>query len=200
MALSLVTAAVQPALDYVLEVQGHLRVDSDDEKPRIEGVLVPAAVAWLESYTGRALVTQTWKLFLDRWPCDGIIRLPKAPLQSVTHIKYTDANGTTNTWAASNYLVDAPAGPYARPGRITPKLGSYFPVAQQPINAIEVQFVCGYGADHSAVPALLRAALLLHVAEQFERRESSIVGTIVQEGPLSAKRVADSFRLMRFDA
>ncbi len=201
MPLSLSSAPSAPALDYESEVKSHLRLDTDEERFRLESVVIPAVTTWAESYTGRALVTQQWKLLLDTFPTVGsCIRLPKAPLQSVTYVKYIDTTGVQQTWPANKYIVQAPAGPYALSGRIEPVFGEFWPIARDQIGAVEILFTCGYGDNNQAVPALLRAALLLAAGEQFERRETAIAGTIISEVPMSARALAAPFKLMRFDA
>lgn len=189
MRLSLKTAPTSPALDWIDEVKGHLRLDSDDEIGRVSSLLVPAAEQWAESATGRQLITATWTAYFDCFPGDSScpIVLPKPPLQSVTSIKYYDTAGVQQTWAASNYTLRAPVGPKCGPGMIVPKAGIYYPTAYGVPYEVEVEFVAGYGASSAEVPGLLKAGMLLIVGEQFERREHSIAGTIITEVPFGAK-------------
>ena len=39
-------------------------------------------------------------------------------------------------------------------------------------NAINIEFVCGYGDDAEDVPASLRAAMLLHIGDLYENRQT----------------------------
>jgi len=189
MRLSLKTAPSALPLDWSTEVKGHLRLDSDDEQDRVLNVLVPAARTWAESATGRQLITATWQMFLGYFPSDNAcpIRLPKPPLQSVTHVKYYDSNGVQQTWASANYTVTAPAGEKCGGGFILPKATVSYPTAYGPPYEIEVEFVAGHGADASSVPGLLKAGMLLLVGELFERREEAIVGTIITRVPVAAR-------------
>ncbi|MFH2075423.1 MAG: phage head-tail connector protein, partial [Pseudomonadota bacterium] len=69
--------------------------------------------------------------------------LPFGALQSVTHVKYTDTDGTQTTRSTDEYNVDTDSDP----GRIQLDYGYSWPSASlHPKNPIEVQFVCGYGA------------------------------------------------------
>lgn len=170
------------------EVQGHLRLDNPDELPRIMSVLVPAAEQWAESATGRQLVNATWKVYLRDFPSSGCpIVLPHPPLQSVTAIKYYDGDGVQQTWASTNYTVDAPAGPTAAAGRIIPKVDIAYPATYGEPYDVEIEYVAGYGANSESVPGLLKQGLLVLVGELFERREAAIAGTIINEVPLSAR-------------
>ncbi len=182
MTLSLVTA---PSTEPV-SLDGaklHLRVTSEDEDELIRG-LIQQARDWVELYTGRALMTQTWDLKLDAFPCeDGPVWLPKPPLVSVTHVKYYDTDGTLQTWATSNYVVDAPAGPHARVGKIDTAYLVDWPTTREMPNAVQVRFVCGYGVA-GQVPAGLKGAMNILMGTWFgPGRESVKVGNIVTPVP-----------------
>lgn len=135
-----------------------------------------------ELATLRAFMPQTWDLLLDGPPACGYIEVPKPPLQTVSYIHYLDAAGVSQTWAASNYVVQAPAGPRARRGRIALSPTGSWPTTNGQMGAITVRFVCGY-ASAAAVPALLKSAMLLDLATLYAQRENVITGTIVAELP-----------------
>ena len=134
-----------------------------------------AAREYGETCTHRAFITQTWDDKRDGFPSglddDGGIWLPKAPLISVTSISYIDTAGVTQTWSSALYTVDAPAGPKARFGRITPIYGQLFPVTRDIENAVTIRFVAGYGAA-SAVPRLIKTCLKEHVRAQWLRGDA----------------------------
>ena len=192
MRLTLTTATAAPALDWGAELVTHLRLDSELERTRVENILVPAAEAWVEALTNRQLITATWTLKLDRFPAFDIV-LPKPPLQSVTSVKYVDQDGTQQTWADTNYSVDAPAGPYALRGRIVPGYSIIYPITRAIPDAVEIEFIAGYGDAYSDVPGLIRSALLVMVGELFERREESVVGGRVSPVVLRARDMAFPF-------
>jgi hypothetical protein len=139
------------------------RIDSSDvtENALIES-LVFLAQDMAESYTGRAITTQTLQLFLDRLPfyqderlAEGVftapdlqsnpnyIVLPKPNLISVTHVKHYNNDNTSVTFASTNYYVDESS----QQGRIVLKNGVSWPTASElrNANAYEVQYVAGYG-------------------------------------------------------
>jgi len=135
-----------------------------------------AARQYCETFTHRALITQTWDLKLDGFPCGEAIWLPKPPLISITTatgliVTYTATAGTLTTWAEANYTVDAPAGPTAAPGRIVPAYGVVYPSTRDVPNAVNVRFVAGYGAA-SAVPAGIKAAIKLLIGAWWNQREA----------------------------
>ena len=178
---------VPPAVEPVslAEAKLHMRVDLDDDDALIQK-LIEAARRHTEDFTSRSLITQTWKLTLDRfpeslllwrwdaWTCSNVIELPKPPLQSVTSVKYYDPDGVLQTLAASKYLVDA----VTEPGRIAPVTGEFWPATQDRINAVEIIYVAGYGAAAANVPAGLLAAIKLLLANWYENREATIAGSL----------------------
>jgi len=149
--------------------------------------LVSAVRERAEAATGRQLLTATYDLVLDSFPCgvqpfelglhwtvdrigNMFLDIPRPPLQSVTSITYVDTAGATQTWSSANYLVDKPSGPRCRRGRIAPAYGVVWPFTQAQINAATVRFVAGYGATGASVPALVRQALLMDLTALYEHR------------------------------
>lgn len=135
--------------------------------------LVTAARLQVEAATNRALLTQTYDLKLDCFP-GGSIELLPAPLQSVTSITYVDTAGDTQTWAAAKYIVDAPSGPFAMPGKVALAYNQSYPSTRGIINAVAVRYVAGYGAAAS-VPATLKTLIKLLVGGAFQVRHPDLV-------------------------
>lgn len=103
-----------------------------------------------EHETGRAFITQTWELTMDAFP--PAIKLPHPPIASVDHVKFYDVAGVLQTLDPQDYMVDTKS----EPGWILPAPGRAWPATAARINAVEVQYVCGYGADYTSVPAAIR--------------------------------------------
>lgn len=188
MSLTLVTAAAVPALTLG-HAKAHLRLASDqtDEDDLIGDVLIPAVVERCEARTRRQLITATWDLRLDQpFNAEGssaewwlgyarngyFLDIPKPPLQSVVSVTYVDTAGLTQTWASSNYIVDAPAGPRCARGRLAPGFSIIWPIAQSRINAMTVRFRAGYGDDSEDVPAMLKMGMLMDLGTLYEHREA----------------------------
>lgn len=187
MALTVVTSpTVEPvSLD---EAKAHLRVDVEDENDQIRA-LITAARQYIETFTGRALCTQTWDLKLDAFPCSDTLWLRKPPVSSVTSITYLDTANVSQTWSASNYLTDLPAGEQATFARITPAYGVVWPSTYSVINAVTVRFVCGYGATGATVPEGLRQAMKLMIGHLYGFREPAMAGTTVTPIPTALDAV-----------
>lgn len=140
--------------------------DDDDEVERILG----AATASAEQYLQRKLITQTWAMYLDSWPQHVTVLF--GDLQSVTHVKYTDADEDQSTLDSSTYVVDI----NSVPGRIILKDGEAWPTdTLSRSNPIEVQFITGYGVAGSAVPSDIKHAILLLFSYLYTYREDVVL-------------------------
>lgn len=181
--LSLVTAPTDEPVTLD-DARLQCRIDYADEDDLLDS-LIAAAREWVESSTHRALLTQTWDLKLDAFPCAGeAIVLPKSPLQSVTSVTYYDQAGDLQTWDDALYTVDAPSGAQAGSGSIYPNYREIYPATQDIPNAVIVRFVAGYGTSGASVPASLRQAILMRVLDWWETgRASTVVGNIVTPVP-----------------
>lgn len=156
------------------EAKSHLRVDHSDEDTHI-ALLINAVTSYLDGYTGilgRCLVSQTWDLYLDEFP-SGSIQIPLAPLISVSSVTYTDTSGAPQTVDSNNYTVDS----ITPPGWVVPDSTYSWPSTLDAVNAVKVRFVSGY----SEVPAAIKAAMLLMVADLYENREPVVIGQAVNE-------------------
>lgn len=164
----------------------HLRIFFTDEDPLIQN-LIGVAREYVERMAGVSLLTQTWQLYLDRWPSQGrlefwpwsaqpgTILLPRFPVQSVTNIQWFGADGTTNTVVASDYILDAAS----RIPRVVPAANKSWPStpALVPQNGVVVTFVAGFGAAAASLPPTLRQAMLLLLGHWYGNREDTVVGT-----------------------
>lgn len=188
--MSSADALITPADGLALElgvVKAHLRVDHDTEDALIEA-LIGAATEWVETFTNRVLLTQTWDRLLDEVEGE-CIALPKSPVASVTHVKYIDTAGTLTTWSSSLYQVDVAS----IRGRIAPAWGQCWPCAREQFGAWQIRYVCGYGTPDD-IPMAIRQAMLLIIGHWFEHRES-VADFQVFGVPLSSEHLLWRFRV-----
>lgn len=177
------------------EAKAQCRIDTADEDNLLEA-LIQTAREYVESFTHRALITQTWDLKLDSFP--ATIAVPYPTLQTTPTapvITYVNTAGTTTTLSASLYTVDAPAGPKSSPGRIVPGYGLSWPDTRAVPNAVTVRFVAGYGAD-TAVPAGIKAAIRLLVAHWWTHREAVHLGASPTELPLAVQALLWPYKVV----
>ncbi len=170
MALSLLSPPAVQAVDLAL-VKAHLRVDGTGEDDLIKSY-VDAATAYLEGpfgLTGRALVTQTWRLEVDEWPRGGVLRSPFAPIQSVA-VSYLDGAGAYVPLDGALYRLFA--------DRVS--------VESAPASAgVRFDLTVGYGDRPEDVPAQIRQAILIMVGDMYRLTES-VAGGAMQAAPVAA--------------
>lgn len=160
------TAAPENEPVTTAEAKLHLRVDHSTDDDLID-ILITAARRLVERESLHALITQTWCLYLPAWPAGTEIELPWPPLQSVTHIKYTDEDGDVNTLSTDVYAVDTDSIPgrvYLKPDQSWPSDTLY------PGNPIAITFDAGFGDESTDLPAETIAAEKLLVAAMYENR------------------------------
>jgi uncharacterized phiE125 gp8 family phage protein len=160
-----------PALEpvTVAEAKAHLRVDTTAEDTLIASLILTSRLH-LETALGLALMTQSWRLLLDRWP-SAAIEMPLRPLQAIDEVRVLSADGDPTIIATAGYLTDVVSTP--------PRLvhtGAIWPQPGQAANGIEIDFTAGYGDATADVPAPIRQALLLLVAHWYEHRDPIEVG------------------------
>jgi len=184
-----VAPAVEPVT--VAEVMRHCRIDSltSDEQTDVE-TMIQAARERVEEVLWRALITQTRKQTLDEWPAGDQIDLDYPPLQSVTSITYVDTGGTEQTLSTDAYDVTT-TDLY---GRITLAHGYTWPTARDDADTIQITYVAGYGDAASDVPAMIRLAIKQIVADWWEHREPTLVGTISSQIPNMVLKALGPFR------
>lgn len=192
---SLVTGpAVEPL--SLSEVKLFLRVDHTSDDTLIASMLVSAR-QWVETYTRRALCTQTIDFRYEGWPAQfAPLVVPAGPLQSVTAITYVDEDQAVQTLAASQYVVRVQAGPKAGRGTIEIADGVTLPsLSTQPDRPVTVRAVCGYGSAPQ-VPDGIKAGIYLLIGEMYEQRQETITGTLVARTQLTVQKLLGPYRLI----
>lgn len=171
------------------EVKLHLRVDGTADDDLITALII-AARQMIEGpdgvLGGVALMPQTWDWSfddfcahdgrrrhlpagLDRFPR---LRMPLAPVRSVTSVKYYDANGTQQTIDPSLYQTGIDGARTI----LAPSPDRLWPVPQyRRLDAVTVRFVAGYD-DADKVPKPIRQAMLLAIGALYENRDGAGAG------------------------
>lgn len=150
------------------DIRGHAAIDdatSDTELTRY----LSEAVAMIDGPQGigYALLTQTWRLSLDRFPSQtrGLyeqnimdeIRLPGAPVKSIVSIVYTDRGGASTTLAADQYVVDLDRSPAV----LMPAYGLSWPEARIQPGAVKITYTLGEATAATVNPRLISAVMLM---------------------------------------
>lgn len=177
------------------EAKLHLRVDISDDDTLITA-MISAARDMVERYTSRTLIYTAYRLTLDNWPYD--IELPRSPVieaaaNVVTGIAYItpriryydgDGNQQTMTYAAGDFENLLDNNP---PLLVLPASGTWPTIYPLQRGAIEIDWIAGYASSSTAIPQLLRIAIMMLVAHWYEHREA--VGSFGSEVPLAVDSV-----------
>jgi hypothetical protein len=185
--LDLVRVTAPTPLFTTDELKLALRVDHSEDDALIDG-LAAAVTAHLDGFSGilgRALVTQSWKLYLPGFPPGPgpwgaplfsarlqharRIVLPLPPLVSVTSIHYVDPDGADQLLAADQYTVLE--GPVSA---VEPAYGLSWPSTRAQARAVTITYVAGYGAA-TDVPGPILAAAKLMVGDLYANREAVVI-------------------------
>jgi uncharacterized phiE125 gp8 family phage protein len=190
------TLITAPTLEPVTvqEARDHLRVTGTDEYAYIANLVVSARQE-MEDWTRRAIMTQTWDYFLEAFPLGNAITIPFGNLQNVPltqYVKYKDVAGTETTMTiTTDYLVETNGEGFGRivlPYSCTWPMGPFYPS-----NPIKIRFVCGW-TTQALVPMKLKQAILMRIAEMYEMRGESTVGSTVATNR-TAENLIQSLRL-----
>ncbi len=187
---TLKTAPTVEPVDLALaKVQCRIEPDVVDE----DGVLaayIAAARSWVEDYTGRPLMTQTWQMSLPDFPTR--VWLPyAAPLASITHVKYYDTTNTLTTLSSSVYTTAA----FSEPACLTLVDGQVWPSVYVRDDAVQIEYVVGV-SDVASVPPKLVQAVQMLVGHWYANREAvSVNGANAMEIPFAAEALCAHHRL-----
>ena len=185
---------VTPATEYPVSlenIKAHLRIDHDDEDGLLAEYIKAATQQCERLIPGwRTFVATTYRLDLDRFP-PGIqpLELPRPPLSSITTVAYADIDNASQTLVEDTDFTTHTST--EQPGYLVPILDSWpetyietSGVRMQ--NAVRITFVAGY-ASVALVPASIKHAIRLLVAQNYENREAVIVGQTATEVPMAVK-------------
>ncbi|MBL0941576.1 MAG: phage head-tail connector protein [Alphaproteobacteria bacterium] len=155
----------------VEEAKRYLRVEADEDQEIIANLITTARLA-VESYTGRNLMTQTWRLTLHQTnpalsAClispfnrrKATIKLPGNPFICLQgHPKLVSQSAE---WEIKDYHVVK--------GLSQALLGLHG-LSLNETQSLQVDFRCGYGDSPEEVPLTFRQAILMLVAELYDNR------------------------------
>jgi uncharacterized phiE125 gp8 family phage protein len=170
------------------EAKGFLKID-DTAEDALLNTLIGAARLHVEGVTGRALLAQSWRLVLDAWPADRVVKLPVTPFMAVTEITAYDAAGGAHEVPLAQFLSE--------PDRLLlPAAVAGMPLLRER-QGLEIDYVAGFGTEPGDVPADIRQALLALVAYWHEHRDAVIVAGSGALVPSGFDRMVAAYRRVR---
>lgn len=195
------------------EAKARLRLETTADDALITALIVVARQK-AEEYLRRALITQSWTLWLDWWPHDKqdnrewwdgvregsitndlapVVCLPQSPVVSITHIKTYAADNSATTMSSDGYRLDAASSP----ARVCLNQGTTWPLPGRTRQGVEIEYVCGYGAA-SAVPRPIREGILMLITHLYENREAiSEFGVSSAQLPFTIEAMWSPYRVIR---
>lgn len=173
--MSTLKLLVGPTLEPLTsaDVKLHTKIESSADDT-IVTALIAAARQVAEHELDKVLLTQTWERLLDVYPSSGVIGLGRAPVQSVTSVKYIDTAGAQQVLSTDVYGTDLESRDGY--GYVYLKPDQSWPDTYDMPNAVRVEFVAGYGDDREDVPASVLQWMRVHVATWYKHRDVSVVG------------------------
>src|SRR6185503_14451342 len=177
--------AVEPL--SLAEAKAFLRLETAEDDPLI-AAFISAARLHVETQTGLALVTQSWRMVLDCWPANGRITARPAPLQALTAARVFDFDGEVRAVDIQAFVADASTStlsfiPWA------------LPMPTRFAAGIELDFTAGFGDAASDVPELIRQAIRLLVAHWHENR-AIVAGAEAAPVPSNAAALIAPYRML----
>jgi len=148
------------------EFRTHMKRDDISTDDTLIGLYIDTAREACEDFCNRSFINTTWNYYLDEWPADSCILLPRSKVSAVAFVKYYDSNGTLQTITASNYQTDL----LQEPNRIKPIPSYSWPTLGDYLNAVQIQFTAGYGTAASNVPEGIKTAMKYAVAHYSTNR------------------------------
>ncbi|GGA93651.1 hypothetical protein GCM10011491_22330 [Brucella endophytica] len=151
--------AVEPVT--LAEARAFLKISTANEDAVITQLLRTAREA-VETQAGLALVTQTWRLHLDRWPRSGRIALYRYPVREVVEVRAYRPDGTP--------VIIAPGERHLHQGSRPQRLYFSQRVDSSSLGGLEIDFTAGFGDTGADVPDGLKHAILTLTAHLYEFR------------------------------
>jgi uncharacterized phiE125 gp8 family phage protein len=168
------------------EAKKHLLVDHSDDDTLIEALIL-AATQWLDGPAGwlsRSLGIQVLELQGSIWPCPGDT-LPYPPEVEIVSVQYTDPSGVEHDLPPPWDTEDRPAV-RGRPGDV------------------RIRYRAGYGSASgnpvvwtNNVPAPIKVAILMLVAQWYRTREPIAVGATIEQLPFAVEALLSPYRVYR---
>ena len=185
-AFLLTAPAVEPL--SLADAKAFLRVEHDADDAIITS-LVSAARNQVEALARCALITQTWRLVLDRWPESGRIAPRLTPLRAVNAARVFNAANEARSIDPEVFVTDRVAGVIAAPGWSLPPPG-------RSVAGIELDIETGFGDAAGDVPPKLLQAIRMLVAHWYENRGLIAIGQTVAMMPASVNAMISSHRVL----
>lgn len=168
------------------ELKDHLKIDHTAEDAKLSALIV-AAREYVETATGRAILTQTWETRLEGFPAGPII-LRRPPVQAIVSVVYLDRDRAEVVMDPAAYLLDEIEGsvhPNAYP----------WPATADRFDAVRVRYTCGWPYPED-VPGTIRHVVKLLAAHWYANPEPVALAND-REVPMTLARLLNQAKTWR---
>ena len=159
------------------DAKAYLKVDHTDEDALITQ-MVREARSWVETFTGRALIDQTWKFTIESFPTTDL-HLPKGKTIAITGFIYRDTAGVLQSLYGmevspngSNYQWDLGSDDG---GLLRPAYAGSWPDIRPTLDPIQITFRAGYSTG-AGIPEQILAGLKWKLADLYAMRGNQDIG------------------------
>lgn len=163
------------------EVKQYLRVDFTDDDTLIT-FLIRTAREYCEQILNASLVEKRSEYYLNEFPAENYIKIPKPPLVTVESVTIKDSEGIENTF--NDYVV---VENEFEESKILATNG-WPNIELYPANPIKITYTAGY----STVPEPIKMAILLLITHWYENRE--IIGQTTSQINFSVNALLSPYR------
>lgn len=177
------------------ELKAHARISGNLDDVLLGGLL-KGARQWVEAYTRRALIAQTWALYLTGLPRTDRVALSRGPVIVVNKIQFFDEDDEGQEWGTENYYVNNAAVP----AEIVLRSGSVWPDATRCANGIVIEYVAGYGANAESVPDEIKLAIRQLALHWYEHRGEASTSQTYAKAPLTIEALLAPYRILSLGA
>jgi len=150
------------AVDLTLAKKQVEIAESDTTHDAQITTIIKRATGFVERWTRRALITQTWRLTLDE--IHERIPLPRPPAASIVSVQYRDSNDAWQTFSSSEYTLLDESSPAELFFKNLPPMNSILP------QSYRIVYTAGFGSTYTAIPAELTGVIYELVAFWFMNR------------------------------
>ena len=177
-----------PASEFISVADAALQVFGDATFDSVKLTRdIKAVIRFVETYTERAFINQTWTMTLPGFPKKwkynekGAIFLPKGQTGTVTSLKYRDVDGVEVTLVEdTHYRVITSSPDY---GVIEPLQAytNWYSTSTYFTDAVEVVWVCGEGASLNATEfSEVISGCMILIGELYASRQINIPGNYTE--------------------
>jgi len=170
-----------PAAEPILaaDFKSYSKIDYTDDDTLITA-WIQAAREHVENHTGRRLITQTLTAWWDSY--SHIMHMPYAPHQSITTVKLKWQDQSDTLVLDTDYFIQGLDEKVLHINDVRSRYG------------LEIEYIVGYGAAGSNVPAELVNAVR-KVALNLERYRQDGSSTPLNPIPMDTRAILDKYRI-----